>query len=150
MKVAFITRKDPGFIPGLIVKWLTGCGAYHVGFYSEDSEYFYDMNMMRRRILWDNYFNPNTMNVEMFDCTVLEKYLQDNILDRHESYGFMDYISFLFRKLGFKVRNRSGLICSEMVNNDLLLYQNQTPWPKEGPPPSPCDLLRWYNDGIKQ
>jgi hypothetical protein len=142
MRVAIIKSTKRGYLPAILTRFLTGCSAYHIGFYSETSGYFYDMDLRRRRILWADYFNSSKMETEMFPCDdVSESYLKSLVLDSKYRYGFMDYILFLFRKLGFKVKNRKGLICSEMVNNDLLNHKIKTPWARNAPPPSPCDFL---------
>ena len=116
MKVAIITSKKSRFWPGILSDWFTGCKAYHVGFYSDYTKIFYDMNVMRRRQPWELYYNPEKMTVDMFECPVLEKHLNEMILDRTETYGVADYFLFIARWLGFKVKNRKGLICSELVN----------------------------------
>ena len=150
MKVAIIKSKKRWFLPGILVKWLTGCRAYHIGFYNEKSGKFYDMGVHRRTQFWLDYYKPERMQVEFFSCTVKEAYLAQQVKDNPSKYGYVDYFLFLFRWLGFRVKNRSGMICSEMVNKDLRRSRIKTPWETNDSPPSPCDFLEWYKNGSNQ
>lgn len=117
MKLAFIYGNKPS---SRLTKLFTGSTCYHVGF--TDGIRFWDMNLIRRRRLWPLY--PES-RVILADCPVpvSAEYL-DHQLDTDEAtYGVLDYLLFALRPLyhlfGQSTRNVEGLICSEMVANDL-------------------------------
>jgi hypothetical protein len=138
MKIAFIYGKQPS---SLLTKLFTGSGCYHVGF--TDGAHFWDMNLLRRRRLWPGLY-PET-HVRLADCPagVTAEYLE-HMLDIDEAtYGWKDYLLFALRPLyhlfGQSTRNAGGVICSEMVYDDL----KANGWPvvfKEVP--SPADMER--------
>ena len=129
MKIAIISKKKPWWFIG---NWNKKCRAYHVGFYSDTSFYFYDNNIINRRIPFKDFFNVKTMIVHMFNCSVPENYLIKNITRKK--------VAILSRKLISKkakqVRN------SVMVNNALRKYK--TSIPAGDRIPTPCDILNWY------
>lgn len=127
----------------LLTLVFTGSRIYHVGFYSDSSGYVYDMNVMRRRVKLSQFSKDKYY---MFPTPVVENYLKGAVLDRKETYGVLDYLLFAVRWLGFKVKNRKGIICSEMVNNDLRRFGVRTPFAPDSAPPSPADLYNWYKN----
>lgn len=144
MKIAIIKGKGlHGW--SILSKVFTGCRAFHVGFLSEKTGYFYDISLLqsRRKILWTES-KYAAMDVELFNCRVNEGYLASKLVDDSSYYGILAYLMFGFRKFGFKVTSSKGIVCSEMVNNDIRHFRTETPWPPEAAPPSPCDLLRHY------
>lgn len=138
MKIAFIYGKKPSSV---LTKFFTGSTCYHVGF--TDGRRFWDMNLIRRRRLWDGLYPPD--HVRLADCPVeiTAEYL-DHQLDTDEStYGWKDYILFALRPVyhffGRSTRNLGGVICSELVYSDL----NACGWSvKFAEVPSPADLER--------
>ena len=135
MKIAFIYGKQPS---STLTKIFTGSTCYHVGF--TDGVKFWDMHLIRRRRLWPIYNNKKTVLIEA-PVSITAEYL-DHKLDTDEArYGIIDYILFglrpIYHLFGKSTRNAKGIICSEMVADDL----NANGWRytfKEVP--SPADL----------
>lgn len=135
MKIAFIYNRKRS---SLLTKFFTGSACYHVGF--TDGDKFWDMNLIRRRRLWPQY---DASKVILAECPVpvSAEYL-DRMLDTDDStYGWKDYALFalrpLYHLLGKSTRNAGGVICSEMVANDL----RANGWPTVfAEVPSPADL----------
>jgi hypothetical protein len=135
MKIAFIYGKKPS---STLTKIFTGSSCYHVGF--TDGVKFWDMHLIRRRRLWSIYNNKKTVLIEA-PVSITAEYL-DHKLDTDEArYGIIDYGLFglrpIYHLFGKSTRNAGGLICSEMVVDDL----NANGWRytfKEVP--SPADL----------
>ena len=135
MKIAFIYGKQPS---STLTKIFTGSTCYHVGF--TDGVKFWDMHLIRRRRLWAIYNNKKTVLIEA-PVSITAEYL-DHKLDTDEArYGIIDYILFglrpIYHLFGKSTRNAKGIICSEMVADDL----NANGWRytfKEVP--SPADL----------
>lgn len=106
----------------------------------------YDMNLLRRRRPWPYYRDGQVL---LFDApgNVTVEYLEAQLTSDENHYGFWDYLLFALRPLyhliGKSTRNTGGVICSEMVNNDIWECGGRTPWPPAGAPPSPCDFYRW-------
>ena len=98
------------------------------------------MHLIRRRRLWPTY-QPEHVVLAKCPVEVTAEYL-DRMLDTDDSvYGWRDYLLFAIRPLyhlfGGSTRNAGGVICSEMVANDL----NALGWNKNfGEVPSPADL----------
>lgn len=138
MNVVFCYNKFPSSLLTLIV---TGSACYHVGF--ADDEYFWDMHLIRRRRLWPEYKAKHQVITAPCPVEVTREYL-DRMMDTDEStYGVLDYLLFALRPIyhlfGESTRNRKGVICSEMVYDDLV----KNGWDvrfKEVP--SPADLER--------
>lgn len=119
MKLVFIYGN--GFSSKL-TKLFTKSRCYHVGF--TDGVKFWDMNLIRRRRLWSCLYPAE--KVILADCpsNVTVEYL-DHKLDTDTSrYGVLDYLLFglrpLYHLFGKSTRNASGVICSEMVADDLI------------------------------
>jgi hypothetical protein len=145
-KIVFFLE-DKG-IYGFLTRLFTGCSAGHIGFLCEGSGWCYDMFLMRRRRKWPVADNRKLAIFES-PVEVPEQYLIDKILDSgSEYYGFIDFLLFalrpFYRLVGRPVRNHDGIICSEMVNNDLIENGWASNWPKTSAPPSPCHLLRYF------
>lgn len=117
MKIAFIYGKRPSSI---LTKFFTGSTCYHVGF--TDGAKFWDMNLIRRRRLWPLY--PDS-HVVLAECPVDVPidYLEHMLDIDDEVYGWRDYLLFALRPfyhlIGKSTRNAGGVICSEMVADDL-------------------------------
>jgi hypothetical protein len=132
-----------------LCKLFTGCYAFHAAFVDLEGGRMYDMNLLRRRRRWPYYGDDQTVEVELYAVpgSVSRQYLEDRLDDDANVYGFVDYLLFgarwLFHLFGRPTRNARGLICSEMVNNDLRACGAWTPWDPMMPPPSPCDLRQW-------
>ncbi len=117
MKIAFIYGKKPS---STLTKIFTGSSCYHVGF--TDGVKFWDMHLIRRRRLWSIYNNKKTVLIEA-PVSITAEYL-DHKLDTDEArYGVIDYGLFGLRPIyhffGKSTRNAGGIICSEMVADDL-------------------------------
>lgn len=125
-------------ISSALTKLWTGSACYHVGF--TDGVHFWDQNLIRRRRLWPCY---DQQNIILAECPVpvSAEYL-DHMLDTDEStYGWRDYMLFALRPLyhlfGKSTRNAGGVICSELVYNDLQANGWNTCFMEV---PSPADL----------
>jgi hypothetical protein len=134
VKVAFFYDKQP---QSTLTKWATGSTCYHVGF--TDGEKLWDMNWQRRRRLWSTRAAGKFIVVDT-PVNVPVWFLESALETDESKYGVWDYLSFglrlVFKRLRF---NGKGLICSEMVANDLMACG----WtPPAGFPevPSPADL----------
>lgn len=117
MKIAFIYGKQPS---STLTKFFTGSACYHVGF--TNGVHFWDMNLIRRRRLWPLYPDSRVLLAEC-PVEISADYL-DHMLDTDEhTYGWCDYLLFALRPLyhlfGQSTRNVGGVICSEMVADDL-------------------------------
>lgn len=134
MKVAFFYGKQP---QSALCRIFTGSSCYHVGF--TDGEKLWDMNLLRRRRVWSD---KAAGQVLLVDCPapVTYDHLEHKLETDENHYGFLDYLSFGIRRVFKRLRfNGKGLICSEMVLNDL----KACGWtPPAGFPevPSPADL----------
>lgn len=136
MKLAFIYSRTR--ISGRLTKFWTGSYCYHVGF--TDGRHFWDMHLIRRRRQWGGY---DPAKVVLVDCPVpvSREYLEKKLETDNAWYGVLDYMLFALRPLhhffGKSTRNMGGVICSEMVANDL----KANGWGKEfSEVPSPADL----------
>jgi hypothetical protein len=146
MKLAIIFNRRK--LSGWLTRFFTGCYAYHVAWVDEERGLMYDMHLIRRRRTWPHY--PDSQ-VLLFDAPapVTREYLEARLTDDGQLYGVIDYLLFALRPLyhvvGRSTRNTGGVICSEMVNNDIWACGGRTPWEPHDPPPSPCDLYRWLS-----
>ncbi len=147
MKIAFIYGKQPS---STLTKFFTGSACYHVGF--TDGAHFWDMNLLRRRRLWPGLYPES--HVRLADCPVdvTAEYLEHRLDTDEATYGWADYLLFALRPIyhlfGRSTRNAGGVICSEMVADDLIALG----WPVVfDEVPSPADLERLFlkgqNDG---
>jgi len=141
MKIAFIysSRK----LSGKLTKLFTGSYCYHVGFVDEDTDTFYDMHLIRRKRIWSSYSHGKDVVLIESPVFIHTDYLEDKLKTDTSTYGWIDYLLFglrpLFHLFGQSTRNAGGIICSEMVYNDL--FENG--WSKFFPEvPSPADLER--------
>lgn len=145
MKIAIIINANK--LSGRLTQRFTGCPAYHVAWVDEEAGLMYDMNLLRRRRKWPYY--PQDQ-VVLFDSpgNVTQAYLEGKLTSDENIYGFFDYFLFLLRPVyhlfGKSTRNAGGIICSEMVNDDIWECGGETPWKPGDPPPSPCDFLSYF------
>jgi hypothetical protein len=131
-----------------LCRLFTGCYAYHAGFVDLGAGKLYDMNLIRRRRCWPHYAGDATVELELYPAPcVTREYLEDRLDRDAQNYGAIDYALFAARPVnhafGRPTRNAGGVICSEMVNDDLRACGVETPWGPMDAPPSPCDLRRW-------
>lgn len=144
MKIAIIFNRDK--LSGKLTKFFTGEYAYHALWVDDANGKAYDMHWIRRRRLWPEY-KPE--QVVLFDspCPITTEYLERELDTDTQWYGIRDYMLFalrpLFHLFGYSTINAGGVICSEMVNDDIWANGGNTPWPLEVAPPSPADLYRW-------
>lgn len=149
MKLAILFNADKP--SGRLTKFWTGCHAYHVVWVDEASGKMWDMNLLRRRRKWPRYTSDQVL---LFDAPaeVTVDYLEIRLETDDNSYGWRDYLLFslrpLFHLFGKSTPNAGGVICSEMINMDAWACGWRTPWPPDGPPPSPCDFYRWLSGRI--
>lgn len=118
MKIFFVYGKWPS---SFLARIFTGSECYHVGF--TDGVHLWDMYKIRRRRLWPTYPPEQYL---LADCPVeiTAEYL-DHKLDTDTSiYGVVDYLLFglrwFYHLFGLVTRNFGGVICSEMVFEDLV------------------------------
>lgn len=136
MKVVFIYGKP---VSSALTKFFTGSSCYHVGF--TDGVKFWDMNLIRRRRLWEGLYPPLHVIVTETPVDMTAEYL-DYMLDTDTAtYGVIDYLLFsvrgLFHLFGRSTRNAGGVICSEMVANDMQKHGWRNSFYEV---PSPADL----------
>lgn len=122
-----------------LTRLFTQSRAYHVGF--TDGVHFWDMHLLRRRRMWATYRARRECIVVTTPVPVSRDYLEYMLSTCEERYGFVDYALFALRPLyhlfGKSTRSAGGLICSEMVANDLAACG----WPvRFREVPSPADL----------
>lgn len=143
MKLAFIFNAHK--TSGKLTHFFTGCYCYHVAWVDEEAGVMYDMHLIRRRRAWPHYQEAQVVLVDLPKVT--RSYLEDKLTTDGSVYGWRDYLLFflrpLYHLLGASTRNTGGVICSEMVNNDLWANGVPTHWQPGEAPPSPCDLYRW-------
>lgn len=136
-------------LSGRLTRFFTGCSAYHTAWVDEEAGLLYDMHLIRRRRPWPHY--PEA-RVALFEppVPVSREFLEERLTADDSTYGVIDYCLFalrpLFHLFGRSTRNAGGVICSEMINDDLRACGAATPWPPEGEVPSPCDLYRWISE----
>ena len=147
MKLAIIFNANK--LSGRLTQFFTGCSAYHVAWVDEERGLMYDMNLLRRRRKWP-YYHDGEFALYDAPANITAEYLEEKLTSDENRYGVFDYLLFalrpLYHVLGKSTRNAGGLICSEMVNNDLWACDGSTPWHPDDAPPSPCDLFRWMED----
>jgi len=152
MKLAIIFNQDK--LSGKLTRFFTGCYAYHTAWVDEDAGKMYDMHWIRRRRLWPHYDPGEYL---LYDFPMVTREYLEHELDVDESwYGAPDYTLFawrwfkdrarfvlrpLYHLFGQSTKNANGVICSEMINIDVINCGGDTPWALDEAPPSPCD---WY------
>lgn len=118
MKVAFIYGKQPS---ATLTRVFTRSSCYHVGF--TDGMFFWDMHLIRRRRLWPQYAAGRKVLLADCPAPVTRDYLEHQLSTDASTYGKADYALFalrpFFHLVGASTRNAGGIICSEMVANDL-------------------------------
>lgn len=123
--------------------YFTESRAYHV--FWETDKYIYDMSLIRRRRNKENYVGMEK-TYHVFP-RVTEEYLEKKLTEDDSHYGYLDYFLFALRPIyhlfGKSTRNMNGIICSEMINNDLYDCGYITPWSTQIEPPSPADFENW-------
>ena len=136
MKIVFIYGSRAS---SLLTKFFTGSTCYHVAF--TDGVKFWDMHKIRRRRNWPGLYPVDRVILTEAPAAVTADYL-DHQLDTDEAeYGVVDYLLFgmrwFYHLVGKSTRNANGVICSEMVANDLAACG----WPvRFAEVPSPADL----------
>lgn len=121
-----------------LTKFFTGSSCYHIAF--TNGEKLWDMNLIRRRRLWPLYPAEQTIVVEC-PVAVTAEYLDRQLDTDDAQYGMVDYLLFglrwAYHLVGKSTRNTGGMICSEMVANDLVACG----WAERfAEVPSPADL----------
>lgn len=148
IKIAVIFNADK--LSGKLTRMWTGCYAYHAVFVDEGAGKMYDMHLIRRRRAWPHYTDGEVLLFDAPAC-ITAAYLEHQLDVDTAIYGWQDYLLFalrpLYHLLGKSTRNAGGVICSEMVNNDILACGGVTPWRLSDAPPSPCDLYGWLRGG---
>lgn len=146
-----------------LTKYFTGCYAYHIAFINERTGTIYEMDARRRmRKMYLQTLDAKVAKgrIRLYDLPVMvndvhfEDYLTSQTMFDPARYGVLDYLHFAlrsFRRLvGLPLKNYAGEICSEMVNEDLITFGWESPWPKKGPPPSPCHFYQLLEKGRVQ
>lgn len=135
MKIAFIygTR-----LSSRLTKFWTGSTCYHVAWVVDDL--MFDMNLIRRVRLWPHYPADRVLLIDS-PVDVSLDYLFNKLKSDNNTYGWRDYCLFalrpLFHLFGKSTPNASGVICSEMVADDL----QANGWPYQfAEVPSPADM----------
>lgn len=144
MKVAFIYGKQPS---SALTRFFTGSECYHVGL--TDGRHFWDMNLIRRRRLWPGLYPESHVRLAECPVEVTTEYLEHRLDTDEATYGWADYLLFALRPLyhlfGRSTRNAGGVICSEMVYNDLKVNGWSVRFEEV---PSPADLERHILKGV--
>jgi hypothetical protein len=136
MQIVFVYGKR---ISSKLTKLFTGSTCYHVGF--TDGIKFWDMNLIRRRRLWPGLYPVDRTIVVDCPVTITADYLDHQLDTDDAQYGMVDYMLFglrwFYHLVGKSTRNAGGVICSEMLANDLIANG----WPvRFAEVPSPADL----------
>lgn len=144
--LAFIYSTDK--LSGKLTKYFTGSYCYHVGWVVENpttkEPEFFDMNLLRRVRPWP-YYSPEHVKLVGVPVNITWDYLYGKLKSDDNVYGSIDYMLFGLRKLyhlfGKSTPNAKGVICSEMVYNDLVANG----WDKTFTEvPSPADLEKEF------
>lgn len=139
MQIAFVYGKKPS---STLTRIFTGSTCYHVGF--TDGDRFWDMHWIRRRRVWKGLYPTGQVLLVATPVPVTREYLEGKLETDTATYGIRDYVLFAFRWLyhlvGKNTRNAGGVICSEMLANDLIANS----WSQrfaEVPAPADLELL---------
>ncbi len=124
-KIAFIYSEKK--LSGKLTKFFTGSYCYHVGWVvtnpHTNEEEFFDMHLLRRVRPWPYYGSDKVIKLVDPGVEVSWEYLYGELKSDENAYGVMDYVLFGIRPLmhlfGKSTKNAGGVICSEMVYNDL-------------------------------
>jgi hypothetical protein len=119
MQIAFIYGKR---LSSALTKFWTGSTCYHVAFV--EGARMWDMNLLRRRRVWPSYHSNQVLLAGLpAGCNVTREYLESKLETDYSRYGVLDYLLFSVRwayhLVGKSTRNASGIICSEMVADDM-------------------------------
>lgn len=140
MKIAFFYGKLPS---SFLTRIFTGSECYHVAFVDEPSGMLYDMNLLRRRRKWPDEYAGHEYKLADCPVEISRDYLEARLTDDGSIYGWQDYLLFALRPfyhlVGKSTRNAGGVICSEMICNDLQANGWNVRFDEV---PSPADLER--------
>lgn len=122
VKLVFVYMSPTRHWESFLSKLFTGSDCYHVGWLDTESDHFYDMFLIRRRRIYTGLYHPS--DVYMVDQSYVNvSYLERQLDSDENTYGFIDYLLFsvrgLFHLFGRSTPNAKGVICSEMISNDL-------------------------------
>ena len=138
VKIVFVYGKQPS---STLTMLATGSTCYHVGF--TDGHHFWDMNLIRRRRLWVGLYPESHVILKDAPAPITAEYLNWKLDTDDSRYGYLDYALFavrwLYHLFGQSTRNCGGVICSELVADDL----QANVWPvrfKEVPAPADLEL----------
>lgn len=138
MKVGFAYNHG---ISSKLTKFWTGSSCYHVFFVDLENDKMHDMNLLRRRRVWTGQYDPKDVILVDAPVAITPTYLEYRLDVDDAKYGVFDYCLFalrpLFHLFGKSTPNKDGVICSEMVYNDLRACGWTTVFPEV---PSPADL----------
>ena len=123
-KIVFVYSEEK--LSGKLTKFFTGSYCYHVGWMvvnpHTNEEEFFDMNLIRRVRPWP-YYDASHVKVIDSPVKVTWEYLYGKLKSDENKYGVKDYMAFglrpFFHLFGKSTKNAGGVICSEMVFNDL-------------------------------
>lgn len=136
IQIVFVYGKQPS---STLTMLATGSTCYHVGF--TDGRHFWDMNLIRRRRLWQGLYPEDRVILKDAPVTITAEYLNWKLDTDESTYGYLDYLLFsvrwLYHLFGQSTRNMGGKICSELVEEDLRAFG----WPVQfAEVPSPADI----------
>ena len=102
------------------------------------------MNLLRRRRKWPHYAPENVILVDA-PVAVTREFMEEKLDSDKNVYGVIDYVKFglrpFYHLLGLRTRNAGGVICSEMIYNDL----RECGWQHRfRQVPSPADLEKVF------
>lgn len=136
MKIVFIYGNR---VSSKLTKFFTGSTCYHVAF--TDGVKFWDMNLIRRRRIWAGLYPPEHVILVEAPVNITAEYLDLQLDTDGATYGMLDYLLFglrwFYHLVGRSTRNAGGVICSELVANDLAANGWIVVF---GEVPSPADL----------
>jgi hypothetical protein len=142
VKIAFIYSRSK--LSGKLTRLFTGSYCYHVAWVDEVTGMMYDMHLLRRVRQWPHYSPDNVRLVES-PVPVSGSYLMRRLTEDEATYGVIDYCLFamrpLFHLFGKSTPNAGGVICSEMVYEDLRANGWEYAFKEV---PSPADMERVF------
>lgn len=144
MKIAFIYSKEK--LSGKLTKFFTGSYCYHTAWV--DGDLMFDMHLIRRVRHWPHYDTSTPVILVDSPVPITREYLLDKLATDESTYGVLDYCRFALRPLyhlfGKSTPNAGGIICSEMVYNDLVANGWSISFNEV---PSPADLEKAILNG---